>query len=226
MLTYIFNFKFWGIFFLIIFIIGFCDNLSKNTVKSDEETLTAILNMLRNFEELKIIYNTCIYQNCISKRNTQVESEICFNEKEFANEKKILFNELKKIGFVDAINLWPKEKFKTIFKTNEDEFYFTKKEIETIKKLFCSLKVFFNQHKKEILIKRNNTAINKQINKQINNFIISSIKPTSDLLISILDFLKNVNDDTFEYEREFICDSTSTFVYKEISNLKIKNDII
>ncbi|EQB61775.1 hypothetical protein NAPIS_ORF00650 [Vairimorpha apis BRL 01] len=160
--------------------------------------------MFINFEKLKISYNKSIYQNL--KLNESKTEELK------SKKNQILLKELKNLGFIDVYNSWPKDTLKKIYENEDENIKMTKKQLDIIKNYFCIVKKFFNKHKDEnFKYKKSESEFENQVNKIIDSFLLMTLQPTSDLLITLLNFFKNLEDDTFEHERELITQSQKLY---------------
>ena len=183
-----------------------------NEIESSQNTFQSISQMHKNYNKIRKLYNDCLNGKLIEKNLNEInciefkEDFLLFQKHDYRN--KIIYEELKKNGFLDIIQSWPKNEFDKLLKTGKNISKIYKTDKEKLKKYFCIFKKFFNRHKIELIqIRRKESDLDEFVNEDLNLFLLKTIEPISCLLINILDILINVRDNTFEYERDYIIKS-------------------
>ena len=194
MFFFLLNYKFFYGFIIMMLILLLSYSYNIKIVKSSNEFFSLIHEMFSNFQKIKHAYNKCLNQNIDYKYLRSAE------------------NELKNLGFIDVYNSWPKDTLKKIYEDENEEIQINEEDLDIIKNYFCIVKKFFNQHKDEnFKYRKSESEFENQVNKIIDSFLLMTLQPTSDLLIILLNFLKNLEDDTFEHERELITQSQKLY---------------
>ncbi|EQB62419.1 hypothetical protein NAPIS_ORF00002 [Vairimorpha apis BRL 01] len=188
-----------------------------NTICYDMGTANKDIN--ENVVEIKenLELHTCeIVSESITKMYDNYEN-LSQMYKEFKN--KIMYDELKSTGFIDIIETWPKSFHDKQHKEAYKNLFFKCKTIKILKKYFSIIKKYYNHHENYLShLRKDRLNLNNHTNIDLIMFLLKSNKPTAILLISILDILENVNDYTFEAERNCIINSADS-IYRNIDNI-------
>ena len=214
MFYFLLNYKFYVGFIVVMLMLLLYYDSNTKFVKSNNEFLFSISEMFSNFEKIKHAFNKGLYQNLECKNleyNNLVSAENELKTEESNSKKKHLFySKLENLGFIDVYNSWPKNTLEKIYEDKNKNIKITKEQLDIIKNYFCFVKKFFNQCKGYNLKNRKSESeFQIQVNKCIDLLISMSMQPTMNLLINLLNFFKNCEDNTYEYEREFIIRSTT-----------------
>ncbi|EQB60171.1 hypothetical protein NAPIS_ORF02264 [Vairimorpha apis BRL 01] len=81
--------------------------------------------------------------------------------------------------------------------------------LKLLKTIRYNQKLFL--HYENFKYRKSESEFENQVNKIIDSFLLMTLQPISDLLIILLNFLKNLEDDTFEHERELITQSQKLY---------------
>lgn len=212
MLSYVLSYKVWFTIAVIIVIMCFISVYSTKFTRSPEYLNKSISKLNDNYKDLSNFYN-----NFISRYENEVEicsTSTCSKIEKFALSIKNQFNvkyvqnELNKNGFFNVLNTYEKQMLEILEYESKNFNGISKKRVKQLKKNFRIIKLYFDSQKNNLknLENRNTTSI-KDVDQDLNVFTSSSLKLMANLLISILNILRAVEDFTYEHERELIIES-------------------
>lgn len=188
--------------------------------KKSKVVSESITKMYDNYENLSQMYKECFNEEkdiCIKSDLSKLDLFKISHEIDLKNKK--MYDELKSTGFIDIIETWPKSFHDKQHKEAYKNLFFKCKTIKILKKYFSIIKKYYNHHENYLSqFRKDRLNLNNHTNMDLIMFLLKSNKPTAILLISILDILENVNDYTFETERNYIINSADS-IHRNIDNI-------